>query len=883
MTTTAELNTQLQELRNTIPADQYQEAALQIIKAYISANATKIGKNPQEVLGGVESLTSVIDQPTDLIVQAATALLTKDLKAVKLPEFDQIELPGGANLSSTLETMLGGKVEGGFAHNLITNGSPQSILSSIPEVSNKLGAFDNPAQIFGDAILDLASSDPTRYNSFLSFVKDVETEIDNTKDLDIVKDLSSLVDPIDAVAASKEAAKGFLDNLGQEYDPLRDNASGSVDPLIKGLLNKLNGQTGLEVFDPNQFSLGTQLGGLGLFGSVDELLSNIENKGEALSQYFKLTSQYSDDVLASKDRGLTGILQNIVESNDGNIEGTINSIAGGSMPVEDKEKATSLLVSGDNDAAADLIVKSNPGLTKTQALDLLSKINTTLSGTIVVRASEALPPPYIVGQNLNEWSGEATDYEFTYVSTVEELEAEFFSCSREITETIVHWTDTYTNKNVNAQQIHDTQNQLYEKSGLAKDGIAYHYIIRRDGSLQRGRPIDLIGQHSTTNDHDNFSIGIAFVGGFNCPSGTEEPERFRSARSLTIAQFKTFDLFCRSFYKMYPGGQILGHNDIDPDQFDPGFDVIDYCQRRYNKSSSFEDPASERPLSSTELSKERRIGIALARVNEFNAFPFEAGDINPPDSISNVPSELGTRSFRTEDDDLLLPGTQEPRPEIPPQDGPSDFDFGTLGVDKGSFDLSKLTTLSAAGSLIFPVSNRSRGSYMTFTTTSSASGSAAGYAGWFSFEIPDEFKDKPSDVSFSLYNEKGKKLQTVTTTPTERSPKLYWKQVDAADGESVARSDGTVSIIEGNRRYAVFANIVSSELGFGPEASLDISYDLIVTGWTNNYVTGYVPEYEPPVPDVTDFNPDGGGLTFGGGSIAPSLGSTTPDNNRDTD
>ena len=99
--------------------------------------------------------------------------------------------------------------------------------------------------------------------------------------------------------------------------------------------------------------------------------------------------------------------------------------------------------------------------------------------------------------------------------TVEELVAEMRNTSRDITEFVVHWTETFKNQNLTAEDIHE----WHIDKGYT--GIGYHYIITRDGKLQRGRPLNLIGDHAPEFNHNQFSIGIAFVGGFNCSTNTK--------------------------------------------------------------------------------------------------------------------------------------------------------------------------------------------------------------------------------------------------------------------------------------------------------------------------------------------------------------------------
>ena len=77
--------------------------------------------------------------------------------------------------------------------------------------------------------------------------------------------------------------------------------------------------------------------------------------------------------------------------------------------------------------------------------------------------------------------------------------------------------------------------------GIGGQGITYHYVIRRDGRLQRGRPVNQRGDHTLADS--TKSIGIILVGGLNCSVGQESPTNFRSSQSFTITQYKTLEQF----------------------------------------------------------------------------------------------------------------------------------------------------------------------------------------------------------------------------------------------------------------------------------------------------------------------------------------------------
>ena len=196
---------------------------------------------------------------------------------------------------------------------------------------------------------------------------------------------------------------------------------------------------------------------------------------------------------------------------------------------------------------------------------------------------EKTVPAYELTSQERLWLSENTptfgSYRFDVVGTKEELVAEMRNTSRDITEFVVHWTETFKNQNLTAEDIHE----WHIDKGFT--GIGYHYIITRDGKLQRGRPLNLIGDHAPEFNHNQFSIGIAFVGGFNCSTNTKNPDRFLSSESFTRSQWTAFDAFCEAFYTVFNAGQAWGHNDISNLNTDPGFDVPRFVKGGFNKEN----------------------------------------------------------------------------------------------------------------------------------------------------------------------------------------------------------------------------------------------------------------------------------------------------------
>ena len=192
---------------------------------------------------------------------------------------------------------------------------------------------------------------------------------------------------------------------------------------------------------------------------------------------------------------------------------------------------------------------------------------------------------------------------------------------RDITTLVVRWTLTYTDQAMDAYDLHAEHTasliKLYGASEFLKDrqsaGLQYHYVIRRDGVIQRGRPLELKVKGETGGDQNviDHSVQIAFVGGYTSVSGT--PNARLGAESYTPSQWEAYDSFLDAWYAAYPGGQVLGQSDVVPESSGPGFDVSLYVSGKYKKTNVTETKV----LSTRELnSQPSPAPVAPSRVNE---------------------------------------------------------------------------------------------------------------------------------------------------------------------------------------------------------------------------------------------------------------------------
>ena len=120
---------------------------------------------------------------------------------------------------------------------------------------------------------------------------------------------------------------------------------------------------------------------------------------------------------------------------------------------------------------------------------------------------------------------------------------------RTITLIVIHCSAVKPDQTSSAAQI-DT---WHRRQGW-KLGIGYHYVIRRNGQTEAGRPEWMVGSHC--KNHNTHSIGVCYEGGLDIrgqPADTRTAEQKQALRQLLE------DLHLR-----YPRAVIVGHHDLNP-------------------------------------------------------------------------------------------------------------------------------------------------------------------------------------------------------------------------------------------------------------------------------------------------------------------------------
>lgn len=117
---------------------------------------------------------------------------------------------------------------------------------------------------------------------------------------------------------------------------------------------------------------------------------------------------------------------------------------------------------------------------------------------------------------------------------------------RSINKIIVHCTATVEGRDYTVGEI-----RVWHKQRGFSD-IGYHYVVYRDGSIHRGRNIDIAGAHTT--GYNTHSVGVVYVGGLD--------KNMRPKDTRTPAQKAALIKLLTRLRELYPKATIHGHREF---------------------------------------------------------------------------------------------------------------------------------------------------------------------------------------------------------------------------------------------------------------------------------------------------------------------------------
>ena len=570
-----------------------------------SASSFSVG-----ISAGVATVVQTIDSGFDLVFDSANDLLGHD-SANGIDTISATISMAGTGVAQSLDTLT----------TSLTGIVPP--IEPITIVSLGGGALDEIA-----GAIEVASERKSSLLSEISAVASASTKQDQgggstglgSELTSAMSDVSSKMDEVkkkansgallDEVAGAVSAVEGIGDKVAQASATATDSLAGAIgstlsqvtDAIGDGLTNVVAG-LGTAVDDllgHVASGITSELGNAAnlfedLTGSIGNQLQGLFGNLVALDN--SLISDIMSDVMNGGDLNLTNATKKLINA-DRNTSDELKKIVNESTATNPKDLRSEV----ESKAKAQNIDKSqiDSFSGKMQSIEsALDNIDSTISGSVVSEAGEF----YTEDLDLKELAKRYDQYirEFPYVDSKEELELEMHQSTREFSELIVHASETYTNANIGAEEIQLRHNDAGHL------GIQYHYIIRRDGTVQRGLPLNNIADASDINRHKFNCIDVCLIGGVNVPSEADNPLLNLSSTSFTQTQYASLETIIASFYKKCSGGQVLGHNAIDANSQDPYFDVLSYVENKFGKKSVYKDPLTETSKTRKELVSARPV------------------------------------------------------------------------------------------------------------------------------------------------------------------------------------------------------------------------------------------------------------------------------------
>lgn len=130
---------------------------------------------------------------------------------------------------------------------------------------------------------------------------------------------------------------------------------------------------------------------------------------------------------------------------------------------------------------------------------------------------------------------------------------------------VVHCAATRPSQDIGAADI----DRWHRAQGWAC--IGYHFVIRRDGTVEEGRELEVIGAH--VSGHNTNSVGICLAG------GVTEADVSVAENNFTPAQFASLKKLLLDLRKKYPKARIQGHRDFPGvKKACPSFEVKDWLK-----------------------------------------------------------------------------------------------------------------------------------------------------------------------------------------------------------------------------------------------------------------------------------------------------------------
>ena len=122
----------------------------------------------------------------------------------------------------------------------------------------------------------------------------------------------------------------------------------------------------------------------------------------------------------------------------------------------------------------------------------------------------------------------------------------------------VHCSATPPSRDIGVKEL----DRMHRERGFRC--IGYHFVVRRDGAVEGGRPLNQPGAH--VEDFNHCSIGVCLVGGVD--------DKLKPEANFTEKQMAALDALLYGLEHDFPNAVVQGHRDFpNVAKACPSFDV----------------------------------------------------------------------------------------------------------------------------------------------------------------------------------------------------------------------------------------------------------------------------------------------------------------------
>ena len=107
---------------------------------------------------------------------------------------------------------------------------------------------------------------------------------------------------------------------------------------------------------------------------------------------------------------------------------------------------------------------------------------------------------------------------------------------RKINEIILHCTASKEGQDFKAADI-----RRWHVQGNGWRDIGYHFVVDLDGTIEKGRPIEMAGAH--TIGHNANSIGVVYVGGISSDGKPKDTRTQKQKESMYLLVYQLLNQF----------------------------------------------------------------------------------------------------------------------------------------------------------------------------------------------------------------------------------------------------------------------------------------------------------------------------------------------------